>query len=115
MSCVVGWHCAGCGKAADGLIKTCDCQTMVGCRTGEGGRPESTWLIGAATDLQIKHMVDRFLQWRLPENFRPDHGISYTNPYPHIPTLPGPMGTNLFDAVQAEAMVRFMIDGEPRT
>ncbi|MER9680820.1 hypothetical protein NKJ23_16010 [Mesorhizobium sp. M0184] len=62
---------------------------------------------------QIKHMVGRFLMWKLPEDFRPDHGISYTNPYPHIPTLPGPMGTNIFDAVQAEAMVRHMIDGMP--
>ncbi len=32
---------------------------------------------------QIKHMVDRFLSWRLPENFRP------------------------------EAMVRHMIEGMP--
>lgn len=63
------------------------------------------------TEDQIKHMVNRFLMWRLPETFRPDHGISYTNPYPHIPSQPGPVGTNLFDAVQAEAMVRFMIDG----
>lgn len=65
------------------------------------------------TDTQIKHMIDRFLMWRLPENFRPDHGISYTNPYPHIPTLPGPMGTNLFDAVQTEAMIRHLVEGLP--
>ena len=28
-------------------------------------------------DEQIKHMVDRFLGWRLPEHFRPDAGISF--------------------------------------
>jgi hypothetical protein len=27
------------------------------------------------TDEQIKHMVNRFLGWRLPENFQPDAGI----------------------------------------
>jgi hypothetical protein len=62
------------------------------------------------TEEQIKHMVDRFLGWKLPENFNPDYGISYTRPnYP--PSLGGPSGTNLFDANQAEAMVRFMVEG----
>lgn len=28
-------------------------------------------------DEQIKHMVDRFLMWKLPENFNPDDGISF--------------------------------------
>jgi hypothetical protein len=30
------------------------------------------------SDEQIKYMVDRFLGWRLPENFNPDGGISFT-------------------------------------
>lgn len=34
------WRCAGCGKKADGLIKTCDCPTMVGRRDRD-----STWLV----------------------------------------------------------------------
>ena len=61
-------------------------------------------------DAQIKHMVDRFLFWRLPEHFNPDGGISFNEAYrsPH-----GPSGTNLFDAVQATAMVRNMVDGMP--
>lgn len=64
------------------------------------------------TDDQIKHMVDRFLMWQLPENFNPDAGISYTRPnWPE--SWPGPVGTNLFDAVQATAMVRHMLDGLP--
>ncbi|WP_190241463.1 hypothetical protein [Rhizobium sp. N122] len=63
---------------------------------------------------QIKHMVDRFLSWKLPENFRPDAGISFRAEYnentPH-PMKHEPSGTNLLDAVQAEAMVRHMIEG----
>ena len=29
------------------------------------------------TDDQINHMVSRFLQWKLPENFSPDCGITF--------------------------------------
>lgn len=68
------------------------------------------------TNDQIKHMVDRFLCWRLPENFCPDDGISFkaefnertAHPMRHEPT-----GTNLFNATQAEAMVRHMLRGLP--
>lgn len=68
------------------------------------------------TDEQIKHMVNRFLQWKLPDNFNPDAGISFTpdfnvgTPYP---MKHEPMGTNLLDYTQAEAMVRHMLDGMP--
>jgi len=68
------------------------------------------------TDTQIKHMVERFLMWRLPENFNPDGGISFKPTFnehtPH-PMKSEPVGTNLFDYTQAEAMVRYMIDGMP--
>ena len=68
------------------------------------------------TDEQIKHMTNRFLQWKLPDNFNPDAGISFTpdfnvgTPYPmkHEPS-----GTNLLNYTQAEAMVRHMLDGMP--
>jgi hypothetical protein len=68
------------------------------------------------TEDQIKHMVNRFLGWRLPENFSPDDGISF-NPIagehgPH-PFRRTPSGTNLFDATQADAMVRYMVEGLP--
>lgn len=55
---------------------------------------------------QIKYMVDRFLSWKLPQNFNPDAGISFK---------PGhePCGTNLFDATQVDAMVRHMIERMP--
>lgn len=70
---------------------------------------------------QIRHMVQRFLGWRLPEDFRPDAGISFDRefnkewcarhnvpPHRHEPT-----GTNLLTADQAETMVRYMIEGMP--
>lgn len=67
------------------------------------------------TEDQIKRMADRFLSWKLPDDFRPDGGIEFdadaptkldprNRPYE-------PTGTNLFDARQAEAMVRHMVQG----
>lgn len=72
-------------------------------------------------DEQIKHMVNRFLMWRLPENFSPDNGIGFKptfNDSPQAmkalglsePMKRNPVGTNLFDATQAEAMVRHMVE-----
>ena len=69
------------------------------------------------TEEQIKHMVQRFLGWRLPENFSPDAGISFKPTYNENsswgPQKHEPIGTNLFDASQAEAMVRYIIAGIP--
>lgn len=73
------------------------------------------------TDAQIKHMVDRFLEWRLPENFRPDGGITFQPEFNvefnasrgKPPNRHEPYGTNLFDATQADAMVRHMLEGLP--
>ena len=31
-------------------------------------------------EAQIKHMVERFLQWKLPEDFHPDAGVKFTPP-----------------------------------
>jgi hypothetical protein len=73
----------------------------------------------AVTNDQIKYMADRFLGWKLPENFNPDGGISFErlkNPHHHpeaSPFYPMPVGTNLLDAEQATAMVRHMIEGMP--
>jgi hypothetical protein len=60
----------------------------------------------------VKRMVDRFLAWRLPKPWSPDGGISYQRPnYVHLPTdSDWPIGTNLFDATQAEAMIRHMLN-----
>lgn len=68
------------------------------------------------SDEQIKHMVNRFLQWRLPENFNPDAGISFKRDFNENTPWPmkhEPVGTNLFDATQAEEMVRYMVAGMP--
>ena len=65
---------------------------------------------------QIKHMVERFLQWKLPENFNPDGGISFKkmfNEHTDHPMKHEPVGTNLFDYTQAEQMVRYIVDGLP--
>lgn len=62
----------------------------------------------------IKHMVDRFLGWKLPENFSPDAGISFKttfNEHTAHPMKHEPSGTNLFDATQADAMIRYMLEG----
>lgn len=59
-------------------------------------------------EASIKHMVDRFLGWRLPADFSPDGGIIFSHTsggHANAPT-----GTNLFTAAQAEAMVRYMME-----
>ena len=69
------------------------------------------------TDEQIKYMAERFLMWKLPEDFGPDGGISFERVAgangPH-PFAREPMGTNLLTFVQARDMVRHMIDGMPK-
>jgi hypothetical protein len=71
------------------------------------------------TSDQIKHMVQRFLCWRLPDDFHPDCGINFIKTVPVEPGLDlpthtfEPVGTNLLTAVQAEAMVRHMLEGLP--
>ena len=65
---------------------------------------------------QIRHMAQRFLQWRLPEDFNPDGGISFEKHYNQNTPWPAehkPVGTNLFNLDQAEAMIRQMLDGLP--
>lgn len=68
------------------------------------------------TEEQIKHMVNRFLNWKLPENFNPDGGVSFKrtfNEHLPVPSKYEPSGTNLLDAAQTDAMVRHMIEGLP--
>lgn len=64
-------------------------------------------------DAGIKNMVDRFLGWKLPEDFNPDNGISF-DPLMNKGTpremKREPSGTNLFDAQQAEAMIRHIVN-----
>lgn len=59
-------------------------------------------------DAGIKNMVDRFLSWKLPKDFNPDAGISFDKGYGEKWGMPN--GTNLFDATQAEAMIRHLVN-----
>lgn len=69
------------------------------------------------SEAQIKHMVERFLMWKLPSDFWPDGGVSFdpiaSKGTPHEFRLE-PVGTNLLTFTQAEAMVRHMIEGMPK-
>lgn len=64
---------------------------------------------------QINRIVNRFLSWRLPENFSPDGGISFKKhgnegtPHQYVNS---PTGTNLFDFTQAYQMVEYLLQGE---
>ena len=68
------------------------------------------------TEEQIKHMADPLLGWKPPRTFSPDGGISFdrtgSKGTPHEYERE-PYGTNIFNAQEAEAMVRHMIDGMP--
>lgn len=69
------------------------------------------------TDAQIKHMAEQFLRWKLPPNFSPDGGITFeklANVGTQYESTREPVGTNLFDYTQADAMVRHMLDGLPQ-
>lgn len=66
------------------------------------------------TEDQIKEMTQRFLCWKLPDNFSPDAGISFKAEFNEESPFPGrhrPVGTNLFDYSQAEAMIRYLVEG----
>lgn len=70
------------------------------------------------TEDQIKHMANRFLGWPIPENFNPDGGVNFdgwigNKGIEGMEYRRQVQGTNLFDAIQAEAMVRHMIEGLP--
>jgi hypothetical protein len=66
------------------------------------------------TEKQIDEMVDRFLRWELPADFRPDGGIKFTPPHEIYSLVENPddlwpVGTNLFTADQAKAMIKHML------
>jgi hypothetical protein len=67
------------------------------------------------TKEQIDHMVQRFLGWSLPETFSPDGGVSFKRASYGDHIYPMPVGTNVFTAVEATAMVKHMLDGLPET
>ena len=68
-------------------------------------------------DALVKKMVDRFLSWKLPDDFAPDCGISFTREFNaeymasqgKSPMINEPIGTNLLNAEQAKAMILHML------
>jgi hypothetical protein len=63
--------------------------------------------------LSVDKMVNAFLSWSLPEDFRPDGGISFdpiANRDSEHEHRRAPVGTNLLDAAQAREMVCHLLD-----
>ena len=68
------------------------------------------------TQDQIKHMVEQFLRWRLPETFHPDGGITFEpvgSKGTQYEFQREPVGTNLLTYKEALEMVLHMLDGLP--
>lgn len=62
----------------------------------------------------VPMLVDRFLGWKLPKDFAPDGGITFTPPHQNYDqALQWPTGTCLLNAPQATAMFEYLlgIDG----
>ena len=61
-------------------------------------------------------MVNRFLCWKLPESFSPDCGISFKRLKHYTGELVGdmPVGTNLFSADEAKAMLEHVLAAAPK-
>lgn len=61
-------------------------------------------------------MVSRFLGWKLPKDFSPDCGIAFKAVYNETssfgPSTHEPVGTNLFSAEQARAMLEHVLATE---
>lgn len=78
---------------------------------------ESGGTASPKSDALVRHMVDQFLGWRLPDNFNPDGGIQFeadaAKKLDPRNLRYEPNGTNLFDATQATEMVRYMLEGWP--
>lgn len=63
-------------------------------------------------DKSLDILVDRFLRWKLPEDFNPDGGISFKrefNEHMEYPMKHKPVGTNLLTADQARAMLEYVL------
>ena len=61
----------------------------------------------------IDKMVNRFIRWKLPQDFGPDAGVTF-NPGHIAPSSPHwPTGTNLLTADQARQMFEHVTADEP--
>lgn len=57
-------------------------------------------------------MVNRFLTWKLPEDFQPDSGVLFNRTMANGKPRPAawwPIGTNLFTADQAREMLEYVL------
>lgn len=61
----------------------------------------------------VKRLVERFLTWRLPEDFNPDGGIYFQKTYNDGSGKFEPVGTNLFNYQQAKEMILYILKGLP--
>jgi len=62
----------------------------------------------------IDHLVNRFLGWKLPEDFHPDNHISINrDELAKLPEHCWPVGTNLFTADQARKMFEYCLAAAP--
>ena len=57
--------------------------------------------------IDVDEMVNKFLGWKLPEDFAPDAGISFDTAYGEKWGMP--TGTNLLTASQAKEMILSML------
>lgn len=71
---------------------------------------EYSFTAAHAVDGVDQAMVQRFLGWRLPDDFAPDAGVSFRPPSnPHS----WPIGTNLLTADQAQRMLEHVAQAVP--
>jgi len=64
------------------------------------------------THAQIKHMAERFLAWKLPDDFSPDGGVVFVPDREAHPSA-WPTGTNLLNYTQAYQMIWHLAEGLP--
>jgi len=57
------------------------------------------------TDFHLDAAVNRFLGWKLPDDFNPDGGITRNSKFNSLK----PTGTNLLDATQAREMLAYVL------
>ena len=62
--------------------------------------------------VNIDKMVSRFLSWKLPKDFVPDCGVSFTPFHPNGTTQFEPIGTNILTDDQARQMFEYVLADE---
>lgn len=65
----------------------------------------------ATKDAVLKIAVDRFLRWKMPENFMPDRYIAFNVAEARNDPHGWPTGTNLFTATEAREMFEHCLAG----